>query len=112
MHTYITQHYSTCISGKYLHICSYASAVEIAIVTFVDCRDFLSYVYVTHLFIEIDTFYFNQSTFVAAENRGYVLVNLTFSISLRHDTVVQFRYDDLIATCKFFCLQTCALVVS
>ena len=57
--------------------------------------------YVTHLFIEIDTFYFNQSTFVAAEDYGYVLVNLTFSIELRHNTTVQFRYDDLTATCEF-----------
>ena len=59
--------------------------------------------FLINLFTEIDTFYFNQSTFVAAEDYGYILVNLTFSIALRYDTLVQFRYDDLSATCKFIC---------
>ena len=59
--------------------------------------EFPIYIYVTNLF-KIDIFYFNESTFVAAEDSGYVLVNLTFSIELRRDTIVQFRYDDLTAT--------------
>ena len=71
----------------------YAVERTISVFTFI-CNTF-------YLLKYVDTFYFNQSTFVAAEDYGYVLVNLTFSIELRHNTAVQFRYDDLTATCKF-----------
>ena len=52
------------------------------------------------LCFQLDTFYFDKSVYIAAEDYGFVLVNLTFSTELRHDTIVQFRYDDLNAIGK------------
>ena len=52
------------------------------------------------LCFQLDTFYFDEPTYIAAEDDGFVLVNLTFNTELRHDTLVQFRYDDLTAIGK------------
>ena len=67
----------------------------------------LNNIYIILLCFQLDTFYFDKPTYIAAEDDGFVLVNLTFSTELRHDTNVQFRYDDLTAIGK---LLTCIYI--
>ena len=59
---------------------------------------------------QLDTFYFDQPTYVITEgsddeNVTIAMVNLTFSIELRYNTSVQFRYDDLTAIGKLLTLR-------
>ena len=66
---------------------------------------------ICNICLQLVTFYFNQSTFVAAEDDGYVLVNLTFGSELLCDSKVQFRYEDLTATGKFCDIHTYSYVL-
>ena len=53
-----------------------------------------------YVFNYVDTFYFVNPIKVVSEDDGVVIVNVSFSIPLRYDTFVQFRYDDLTAVGK------------
>ena len=54
----------------------------------------------------LDTYHFDSPTYIVTEgdnddeNVAIATLNLIFSTELRHDTSVQFRYDDLTAIGK------------
>ena len=57
-----------------------------------------------YVFNYVDTFNFDQPIYVIQENDGYIEVTLNFSIELREDTIVQFRYTNLSAIGELLCI--------